>query len=219
VSRLSRILLAIGSFLLIGVLARPIWSIRLVAPQYPEGLGMEIHAGRVQGHGEHDLENVNKLNHYIGMKPIESSAIPELRFMPWIIGALALGGLVAAAVGRRALAWAWLIAFGAFGIAGLVDFWRWEYNYGHDLDLEHAIIMVPGMTYQPPLVGERQLLNFTAASWPATGAALAGLAFLFGVAALIVGRRRSTANGPQMNAETRGFAPLTPSSLAAEQAR
>ena len=34
-------------------------------------------------------------------------------------------------------------------VAGLADFWRWEYNYGHELNPEAAII-VPGMSYQPP---------------------------------------------------------------------
>jgi copper chaperone NosL len=58
-------------------------------------------------------------------------------------------------------------------IVGLVDFWRWEYDYGHDLDLENAPIQVPGMTYQPPLIGSKNLLNFTATSLPATGGLLA----------------------------------------------
>src|ERR1051325_9276200 len=122
-SKLSRILRAIGSLLLIGVLVTPIWRIRLIAPQYPEGLGMEIRAHEVHGHHEHDLDNINELNHYIGMKRIESEEIPVLRVMPWVIGGLAAFGLVAALVGRRALAWAWLAAFAASGFAGLAAFW------------------------------------------------------------------------------------------------
>jgi hypothetical protein len=188
-SKLSRILLAIGSVLLIGVLWAPIWRIHLVAPQYPEGLAMEIRANRVHGHREHDLENINNLNHYIGMKRIETDDIGVLRVMPWVIGGLAVFGLAAALVGRRPLLWAWLGAFGVAGVAGLAAFWWWEYDYGHHLDLEHAIIKVPGMTYQPPLIGEKQLLNFTAASWPAIGALLAVAAFVLGIAALYVTRR------------------------------
>ena len=56
---------------------------------------------------------------------------------------------------------------------GLVDFWHWEYDYGHRLDFEHAIIKIPGMSYQPPLIGVKQLLNFTAVSWPDVGGWLA----------------------------------------------
>ena len=59
----------------------------------------------------------------------------------------------------------------------------------HDLD-PHAIIRVPDMVYQPPLIGSRVLLNFTAHSWPATGGILAGLAFASGVAALLLAYRR-----------------------------
>jgi copper chaperone NosL len=72
---------------------------------------------------------------------------------------------------------------------GLADFWRWEYDYGHDLDFENAIIKVPGMTYQPPLIGSKQLLNFTATSWPATGAIAGGIAMALGVVALAASAR------------------------------
>jgi copper chaperone NosL len=50
----------------------------------------------------------------------------------------------------------------------MYDFWRWEYNYGHNLNPDAAII-VPGMAYQPPLIGYKQLLNFGAYSMPDIG--------------------------------------------------
>jgi len=50
----------------------------------------------------------------------------------------------------------------------MYDFWRWEYNYGHNLD-PNAAIIVPGMAYQPPLIGFKQLLNFGAYSIPDIG--------------------------------------------------
>ena len=53
----------------------------------------------------------------------------------------------------------------------MVDFYRWNYNYGHNLD-PNAAIIVPGMSYQPPLIGYKQLLNFGAYSMPATGGML-----------------------------------------------
>jgi copper chaperone NosL len=62
----------------------------------------------------------------------------------------------------------------------MVDFYRWEYEYGHDLDPAAAII-VPGMAYQPPLIGYKQLLNFSAWSWPDVGGYL-----LVGTALLLV---------------------------------
>ena len=189
-TKLSRALLAVASVLLLGTFVLPLWRIDLVAPQYPEGLGMLIRINTVTGITPNDLANINGLNHYIGMKPIEPDAIPELRFMPWIVAGLAAFGLLGAALGRRRLLYGWLGGFVTLAVAGLIDFWRWEYDYGHNLDFAHAIIKVPGMTYQPPLIGTKQLLNFTAASWPALGTLCLGVAFAVGIAALVVARRR-----------------------------
>ncbi len=147
----------------------PLWRVDLVAPQYPEGLGMLIRVNTVVGVKEQDLNSINNLNHYIGMKRIEPDAIPELRYMPMILGALVVTGLGVAALGKRKVLYAWSVVLGAVLVAGLYDYWKWGYNYGHDLDNATAIIKIPGMTYQPPLIGAKQLLNFTATSWPASG--------------------------------------------------
>jgi copper chaperone NosL len=69
---------------------------------------------------------------------------------------------------RRRFLLAWTGIFASVALAGLADFWRWGYDYGHDLD-PTAAIRVPGMSYQPPLIGTKQLLNFQATSWPAAG--------------------------------------------------
>jgi copper chaperone NosL len=190
VSKLARILVAVSSVLLLGMFVLPIWSIGLVAPQYPEGLGMVIRINTVTGAKPNDLTNINELNHYIGMKIIDPSAIPELRFMPFIVGALVVLGLLTAAIGRRRLTWVWLSGIAMFAVAGIADFWRWTYDFGHNLDTEHAIIKVPGMVYQPPIIGTKQILNFTASSWPASGTWLATLAVVLGLVALFMKRER-----------------------------
>lgn len=192
--KLSRLLIALAAGLLLAALALPLWRIQLIAPQYPEGLGMEIHARTVRGASEHDLRSINALNHYIGMKAIEPEEIEELRVIPWLIAGLAVAGFVVAAVGRRTPAVAWLASFAMLGVVGLWDFHHWEYAYGHDLDYEHAIIKVPGMTYEPPLIGTKQLLNFTASSWPAIGSFVLGAAFLLGAAAVLLTLRRRRAS-------------------------
>ncbi len=184
-SRLARILTVVASTILGALFIVPLWRIQLIAPQYPEGLGMRIGISDVRGVTANDLNNINGLNHYIGMKRITPSAIPELRFMPWIVGGLMLLGLGAAAWGNRKLLLAWMGCFLGVGIAGLIDFWRWEYSYGHDIDFAHAIIKIPGMTYQPPFMGVKQLLNFTAVSWPDIGAWLALAAFGIGALAVV----------------------------------
>jgi copper chaperone NosL len=188
-SRAARLLIAIASISLIGLFLVPVWRIELAAPQYPEGLGMQIGIGSIRGLKPDDLNNINGLNHYIGMKRITPSAIPELRIIPWIVGGLILLGLVASATGSRKTVYAWVVAFAIAGAAGLADFWRWEVDYGHNIDYEHAIIKIPGMVYQPPLIGVKQLLNFTAVSWPDIGGWLALGAFVLGIVAAVLAWR------------------------------
>lgn len=186
----ARLLLAVAALLGLVALATPLWEVRLGAPQYPEGLGLRIYAHTVTGIKEHDLDNINGLNHYIGMKPIQPSSIPELVYMPYLIGALVLAGLGVAVRGSRRGILVWLAAFALLGAVGLWDFWRWEYDYGHNLDMEHAIIIVPGMSYQPPIVGSKQLLNFTATAWPGLGAIALGCSFLLAAGVWVGTRRR-----------------------------
>lgn len=197
-SRLSRVLLAASALLLGLAVLFPLWRVSLTAPQYPEGLGMYIWAHTVSGIGENDLQNINGLNHYIGMKAIEPDAIPELKIMRPAILAMSLTGIVLAAWGRVRGVRAWTAVLLLSAIVGLVDFYRWEYDYGHDLDLEHAPIKIPGMAYQPPLIGSKQLLNFTATSLPATGGVLAISAVILALAASAVpaaaGARRPAAS-------------------------
>jgi hypothetical protein len=187
----ARIILAVAVLLTASAFLFPLWNVYLGAPQYPEGLGMRIWVNRITGIKPNDLDSINNLNHYIGMKRIVPESIPELRFMPFALGALVLCGLAAAWTGRRALVKAWVAAFLALACAGLVDFWRWEYDYGHDLDMENAIIKVPGMNYQPPLLGSRQLLNFRATSLPGIGSFALVAALGLGVYALLIDRHRS----------------------------
>jgi copper chaperone NosL len=74
---------------------------------------------------------------------------------------------------------------------GVADFWRWEYDYGHDLDFENAIITIPGMSYQPPLIGSKQIANFVATSLPGPGGWAAGVAFLLVAAAVVLTVRQA----------------------------
>ncbi len=185
----SRVLTALGAALLVGVFIFPIWRIDLEAPQYPEGIGMLIHVNAVGGVKPNDLNNINGLNHYIGMKAIEPESIPELTYMPWIVGTLLVSGLLVALWGRRAALVGWVSLFMVVGVLGIVDFWLWGYDYGHNLDPQ-AIIKIPDMVYQPPLIGSKQLLNFTAHSWPDIGGMMAAASFLLGAIALYLAYRK-----------------------------
>jgi copper chaperone NosL len=188
----SRILLAVAALALLAIYVVPLWRIDLHAPQYPEGLGLRIWVNQITGVKPNDLNSINMLNHYIGMHEISPDDIPELRLMPWILGGLVGLGLLVAGLGRRGPLYAWLLLLSFGAVAGLVDFWMWGYRYGHELD-EHAAIKVPGMSYQPPVIGTKQLLNFEAAAWPETGAWIALAVFAVGLWVLLRERRRLVA--------------------------
>lgn len=163
-----RILIAFAALILIATYFVPIWKIDLNAPQYPEGLGLRIWLNEIGGLKPNDLQSINGLNHYIGMKAIVPESIPELKIMPFIIAFMIFFGLFNAAMGKPVLPKIWVVTFIIIGIVGLIDFYMWGYEYGHNLD-PSAPIKVPGMTYQPPLIGSKQLLNINAVSLPYTG--------------------------------------------------
>ncbi|HLT46140.1 MAG TPA: hypothetical protein VK002_02830 [Rubricoccaceae bacterium] len=190
----SRLLLATAALLLGLVYVLPIWRVTLEAPQYPGGIGMLIHVDTITGVHRHDLQNINGLNHYIGMKPIVPDMIPELRWMPWLFGGLIGLGLLAAALGRRWALYAWTALFAALLAVGFVDYYRWGYDYGHDLSPD-AAIKVPGMAYQPPIIGSKVILNFTAHSWPDLGglAVFAAFALAAGLCVYELRHRRREA--------------------------
>ena len=180
--------MGIAALILISVYFFPIWSISLNAPQYPEGIGLNIKVNNIEGKEPNDLQNINGLNHYIGMKTINPESIPELQYMPYIFGFMIVTGLVIAGWGGRKLVLSWLVLFALLAIAGLVDFYIWEYNYGHDLN-PNAPIKVPGMTYQPPLIGSKQLLNINATSLPHIG--FFGALLSMGIGGFVYWRERA----------------------------
>src|SRR5690606_23348551 len=161
---ISRIIILIAALLMISAYYVPTWQILMWAPQYPEGLEMKIWLDNITG----DVKIISALNHYIGMKHIEVSMFPEFKYMIYIMGFIIAFGVLTAIVNRRFM----LISFASLivlsGIAALVDFYLWGYDYGHIFDPKAAII-VPGMAYQPPVIGTKQLLNFTAFSGPDIG--------------------------------------------------
>ncbi len=185
-SNTSRIFIAIGSLTMIIMFFVPAWSIYLIAPQYPEGLSMQIWLNKLTG----QVDIINGLNHYIGMKHIEVEMFPEFSFLVYILGFFILFGLVVAFTGRRRLLFIYLVLSVIAGIAALVDFYMWGYNYGHDLD-PAAAIKVPGLSYQPPLIGHKKLLNFDSYSYPDIGGwIVVGVTALFFIVWVLEWRRQ-----------------------------
>lgn len=164
IKSIHRAILLLCGIALAAVIFLPIWRIELDAAQYPEGLELQIYSYKLDG----QVEIINGLNHYIGMKTLHADDFIEFTILPYIIGIYALAFIFVALLANRKWMYILLGAFVLFGIVAMVDFWIWEYNYGHNLS-EDAPIKVPGMAYQPPLIGYKQLLNFGAYSIPAIG--------------------------------------------------
>lgn len=173
----SRIAILLAAVSMIGAFFLPIWKIELWAPQYPEGLMMKIWLNHLSG----DVEIINGLNHYIGMAHIKEEMFPEFTILPYLAGFFVLLGILVAAWNRRVGALLYLGLIVLAGIAAMVDFYQWGYQYGHNLD-PNAAIKVPGMAYQPPLLGYKKLLNFGAYSVPDLG----GYLFIFAAALLLL---------------------------------
>ena len=193
----SRIVIALGSLSLIIMYFVPAWSIYLIAPQYPEGLSMQIWLHQITG----QVEIINGLNHYIGMKHINADMFPEFIFLPYVLAFFIAFGLVIAFTGSLKLLFSYLLMSVIAGGAALVDFYRWGYDYGHNLD-HTAAIQVPGLSYQPPVIGHKKLLNFDAFSYPDSGGwILVAVTLLFGVVWFLNWRRYKKQK--QMNQSTK----------------
>lgn len=165
ISKLSFWLLIAAGILAAVAAFIPLWRIDLAAPQYPEGMVLFI--GGLSGVSG-DLYKINELNHYVGMAQIHPGDFWEFTVLPIILGVFAILFFVTAFLKSRKLSLTSLVLFGIFGILGFVDFYHWTYVYGHNLSPD-APIKVPGMAYQPPIIGYKQLLNFEAYSQPDFG--------------------------------------------------
>lgn len=173
-------LVAVAALLMLFVF--PMWRITLFAPQYPDGVTLYIWIDKMEGESPGTLQNINILNHYVGMKFIEPESIPELKYFKYIIMGMAFLGLLAAAINKRNVYFLWAGLMILLSIAGIYDFYLWEYDYGHSLS-KTAPIKIPGASFQPPLIGTKDILNFVAQSYPEIGGFLAGVSIPLAFAA------------------------------------
>lgn len=180
----SRILILLAGLSLAGLFLFPVWKITLEAPQYPGGISMHIWINKISGDSPGTLQNINILNHYIGMQAIHPDSIPELQYFQYVVIALIALALLLAFVHKRHLLLGWAALLLILSALALFDFYLWEYDYGHNLAPD-AAIKVPGMTYQPPFFGKKELLNFVAFSYPAAGSVFIGISMVLGMLACI----------------------------------
>lgn len=195
----ASILMILGSSLLLALFFLPMWNIRLGAPQYPEPLGIDIYIGGLKGENEFDIQNIDGLNHYIGMKTLpKPDDMWEFSVFPKVVGVMAFFGIIIGTLGLLGKVppfWflVWFVTMSALGIAGIYDFNLWLVEYGSDLD-PHAIMKLVNpdgtpMQYNPPLIGHKKLLNFDAYSYPKSGGVLMGVGMVLTLLAFFSGRK------------------------------
>ncbi|SMC54416.1 hypothetical protein [Cellulophaga tyrosinoxydans] len=195
----ASILMIIGSLFLLGLFVFPLWNIMLGAPQYPEPLGMNIHIDGIKGFNEFDIQNIDGLNHYIGMKTIpKPEEMWEFSTFPLVIAAMVFLGVLIGVLGyfkKVSYKWflGWFVFMSVLGVLGMYDFNAWMTDYGTNLD-PHAIMKIANpdgtpMTYKPPLFGNAKMLNFDVTSLPDTGAWLMFIGMSLTVIAFFVGKK------------------------------
>lgn len=189
-----RILMIIGSLLLLLLFVFPIWNITLQAPQYPTPLGMNIHINKLSDENPGDLQNINLMNHYVGMKEIPHH-LKEFEFFPYVVLFMVVIGVLLGLKANYKWFIVWFIAMVILGTLGMYDFYLWEYDYGHNLNPEAAIKFTnedgSPMAYQPPLIGTKTILNFTAHSYPRTGAYFLALGMILALIAYFTGYKQA----------------------------
>jgi len=170
----------------------PLWKITLEAPQYPIPLAMNIHINDFSDVNPYDIKNINLMNHYVGMKYIPE-AIPEFKIFPIGIIITSVIGILIGFKGNYKWFLAWFILMVVLSLAGLYDFYLWEHDYGHDLDPKAIMKFTnpdgSAMGFQPPLFGSKDILNFTAHSYPQLGAYFLGAGMFASFLAFFIGKK------------------------------
>jgi copper chaperone NosL len=182
-----RLLIMGAAALLVVSYTLPLWNLTMFAPQYQDGLRLDIYSHTmVGGRGGQDVREINVLNHYIGMRDLAVEDFTEFKWMPFVLGALALLFLRAAVLGKVAALVDVLVLFAYFGAFSLWSFGYKLYRYGHDL-APTAAVKVPGFT--PPVFGYRKIANFEVYSYPQAGTYLMAAVMVLLAAALLLAWR------------------------------
>jgi hypothetical protein len=178
----SRALLVLAALLLTAIYLFPLWNLTMFAPQYPDGLRMDIYSYKLQGdHNGQDIKEINLLNHYIGMKDLATEDFTEFKWMPFVVGGIGLLFLRTAVIGHMSDLLDVLVLYGYFAAFSLWSFAYKLYSYGHNLAPTAAVKVPP---FMPPMFGFRKLANFEVYSYPAAAsyALLAVFVLLFAAA-------------------------------------
>ena len=187
-----RALLLVATLCLLGAYLFPLWNMTMFAPQYPDGLRMDIYSYKLEGGNKgQDIREINVLNHYIGMRDIEVADFTEFKWIPFVVGIMGLLFLRAAVLGRMSHVLDVFVLYIYFGLFSLWSFGYKMYSYGHNLAPTASVKVDP---FMPPLFGYKKLANFEVWSYPQAGSyALAAAALLLALAFVLGWRRYRSA--------------------------
>ncbi|MGV6846204.1 MAG: hypothetical protein ACWA42_08785 [Lutibacter sp.] len=207
--RKDKIIMILASLCLLLLFVFPLWKITLLAPQYPEPLGLNIHITHLSdGNQFNDVKNIDLLNHYIGMAHLPTKEnvkkgvvkpFKEFVIIPVVVIILTILGVIAGFIGKKKGYLSWLVLLTISGVVGIYDFYNWLYIYGHNLN-PNAILKITDkttgelMAYQPPIFGFKQMLNFQVYSYPSTAVYFIGIAFIGAVLAYYFSKKTVKTN-------------------------
>ena len=182
-----RSLLVLAFVCLVPTYLAPLYNMTMFAPQYQEGLRLDIYSYKlVGGNDGQDVKEINVLNHYIGMKDLVTEDFTEFKWLPFAIGIFGLLFLRAAVLGKTSHLVDVAVLFVYFGLFALWSFGYKMYQYGHNLDPKAAVRVDP---FMPPMFGYKKLANFEVYAYPQLGSYALGAAALVLAAALFLAWR------------------------------
>jgi copper chaperone NosL len=170
-SIVSSILLTLSAVITAASIIFPWWRMEFFAPQYPEGLNIIVYPDRLTG----EIDIINGLNHYIGMSEFSAENFPELKYLPYLIGGLALLTFITALLRRKSVLFGLISIFAIGGALGVYDLYRSLHTFGTNLSPTAPIKVDP---FVPPIIGENTLANFITHSYLGTGSYLVLVAFI-----------------------------------------
>ena len=184
-----RMMMLAAAVLLCAIYLFPLWNLTMFAPQYQDGLRLNIYSYKLEaGNNGQDLKEINVLNHYIGMKDLVVEDFTEFKWMPFVVGAIALIVLRAVVHGKFAHLVDVLVLSAYFAAFSLWSFAYKLWWYGHNLSPTAAVRVDP---FMPPLFGYKQLANFEVYSYPSLASYALGASMLLLLVAAVLAWRRA----------------------------
>jgi len=183
-----RALLVLAFLCLVPTYVAPLYNMTMFAPQYQEGLRLDIYSYKLVGGNQgQDIKEINVLNHYIGMRDLATEDFNEFKWLPFVIGIFGLLFLRAAVLGKAAHLVDVTVLYLYFGLFSLWSFGYKMYQYGHNLDPKAAVRVDP---FMPPMFGYKKLANFEVYSYPKLGSYTLALAALCLLVAFVLAWRQ-----------------------------